>query len=158
VSKLERLRPRLRAKSVALVEALDAWKPMLGSHPKVWADFRKTDVIVYIVADGWLNVFRAPIDQLPQPSTETPTPECASSCRYTATRITRWDTFEYEITAHARRDLGREPVIDAPVQAWTFRIGAENFTMKYDPRGSQGDDPTSFAKNLVALLRATRDG
>ena len=157
MSKLERIRQRLRGHSVALVHALDMWMPLLGAHPKVWADFRDDQVIVYVVADGWLNVFRAPVDQLPQPATEIPSPDCPSSARYTATRITRWDTVEYEITARARRNPAREPVIHAPVQSWTFRIGSENFTLRCDPRGDK-DDPTSFAHHLIALLRATRDG
>ena len=156
MSKLARIRPRLQASSVALVEALDVWTPTLGDHPKVWADFRDGEVAVFVVADGWLNVFRAPVDQLPQPSTAIPTPECASSCRYTATRITRWDSFEYEITARARRDQAREPAIHAPVHTWTFRVGTENFTLRHDPQ-SQRDDPTKFAENLVAVLRAARD-
>lgn len=157
MSKLERIRQRLRENSVALVHALDVWTPLLGAHPKVWADFRDDQVIVYVVADGWLNVFRAPVDQLPQPATEIPSPDCATSARYTATRITRWDTVEYEITARAQRDAAGEPVIHAPVQSWTFRIGSENFTLRCDPR-SDKDDPTSFANHLSALLRATRDG
>ena len=157
MSKLERVRQRLRGHSVALVHALDTWTPLLGAHPKVWADFRDDQVTVYVVSDGWLNVFRAELDQLPQPGTEIPSPDCASSARYTATRITRWDTVEYEITARARRDPAGEPAIHAPVQSWTFRIGSENFTLRCDPH-SDRDDPTSFAHHLIALLRATRDG
>jgi len=157
MSKLERIRQRLQGHSVALVHALDMWTPMLGAHQKVWADFRDDQVIVYVVADGWLNVFRAPVDRPPEAATENPSPDCASSARYTATRITRWDTVEYEVTARALRDAAREPVIDAPVQSWTFRIGSENFTLRSDPR-TERDDPTSFAHHLIALLRAAKDG
>ena len=113
-------------------------------------------VILYVVANEWLHVFRGPVDPpVPVQSREAINPRFPSSCDYRAVPITSDARFEYSFQGNTGplNQAANSEFADV-TRTWTFYVADETLRLPIVPSDTDPiqAEQARFAEHLAQII------